>query len=153
MKHLLLALVLVSLTAHADSDFFAQELTACSAKNCQTNQIIYEFNPEANVGLQFGFNVVHWGGARGTRLYPLFQVYNHNKTAIAVVIGVQLLDANKSLLLEISQNSEFKPTTRTKPSYESYLSVNAKPVSGEILKQTRFMRVVYRRNGSRNGPG
>lgn len=135
-----------SLIAHADSDVFKVDTSPCIEGDCQSNKILFEFSPENSIQVGAGFNIVHWGGDRGTKFYPLFQVYNHTDKPVDVTLGLQLLDAKKSVLKEIDGTKSFNPTTISKPSYETSASISAKSVTRGILQNTRYMKVVFRRN-------
>ena len=89
------------------------------------------------------FDIVYLGSKQTADFFPLFNVYNYGNEAIDIEIGMQLLDKNEIVLIEIGAKYVFKPTKKTKPSYETYRSLNANPVSADIILKTKFVRVEY----------
>jgi hypothetical protein len=58
---------------------------------------------------------------------------------------MQLLDQNKKILLEVKDKRLVSPTQETEGSVETYISLNANQVTVEIVKNTRFLNVIFRR--------
>lgn len=104
---------------------------------------VHEIVPEENIKIQAWFDIVNWEDKRGTKFYPLFNVYNYTKSTAQVLIGMQLLDKDKAVLTEISGSKSFEPTKKTEPSYETYISLNAKSLTEDVIKNTRFLNVLY----------
>ena len=147
MKYITALLLMLPLVSFASGDIKEIDLTSCLEKSCMSNDLIIEFVPENNVKIQAGFNVIHWNDGGGTKFYPLFQLYNLTEKPFQIIIGMQLLDKNKSVLIEAKQSKLMNATKNTKPSYETGLSINAEPITKEIIKNTNFLRVLYSREG------
>lgn len=142
-RGLAVSLLLLALSAHADSDPFEVNLAPCVEKDCQSNQPIHKFEPEGDIEVQAGYNIVHWEGERGTKLYPLFQVFNRTGAPIDIRIGLQLLNEARAPLLEVVGSRSLEHTTKRKPSYETGISVNAGAITREQMNNAKYMRVVF----------
>jgi hypothetical protein len=103
------------------------------------------FAPVESFKVQAWFDVVSIPDKPFPYFYSLFNVFNYSKNEAELIIGMQLLDQAGKVLLEATDKALFKPTQKTEGSYETYFSVNAKPVSAEIANQTKYLRVVFRR--------
>ncbi len=151
MKQLLMLMVFVAL-ALASSPVFAEDNTIeidisdCYQGNNCFSVIIHTFNPEEKVKVQAWFDIYHWTGEKEPDFYPLFNVYNYFEKPITPEIGMQLLDEKGTVLIEIKDKREFQPTTKTEPSYETYVSLGAKPLTKKELEEARFVRMLYNNN-------
>jgi hypothetical protein len=145
MKYIAVLLLLFPLVSFAGGEIKEIDLTSCIEKSCMSNDPILEFTPESNVKIQAGFNIVHWNDGGGTKFYPLFQLYNLTEKPFQIIIGMQLLDKNMSVLIEAKQVKLLNATKNTKPSYETGLSINAEPITKEIIRNTKYLRILYSR--------
>ena len=57
---------------------------------------------------------------------------------------MQLLDKNMSVLVEISYSKLFKPAANDKPSYDTYLSLNAKTITKKIIRNSKYIKITYK---------
>ena len=114
-------------------------------KNCMARDVHY-FNPEKHIRVQAWFDVVKFPDKPDPLFYPLFNVFNYSETEAEITIGMQLLDQAGDVLIEVKGKAIFKPTKNTEGSYETYISINAEPLSSETVMQTQFVRVVYQRS-------
>jgi len=105
-------LLSLALSVHADGAPFTVDLTSCVERDCQSNQLIHTFKPEGDVEVMAGYNIMHWEGERGTKLYPLFQVFNRTGAPIDIRIGLQLLDETHSPLMEVTGSRSLEHTTQ-----------------------------------------
>ena len=106
---------------------------------------VHVFNPENDIKVQAWFDVVKLPDKPDPLFYPLFNVFNYSESEAEITIGMQLLDQTGRVLIEATDKAVFKPTKVTEGSYETYLSINARPLSSETVAQTKFVRVVYQR--------
>ena len=136
--------LLLSKACFADAVARPIDISECMIKNCMSRDV-HVFSPEENFRVQAWFDIVTFADKQVTHFYPLFNVFNYTEEPSRVVIGMQLLDQDKKVLLEVKDKSTFDPTRKTEGSYETYFSVNARPVTAEILNNTKFLRVVFER--------
>ncbi len=136
--------LIFSFPAFADGQKVGVDISSCVGKgsNCFSKGL-HEFNAEEKVKVQAWFDAVELDQKGITKFFPLFNIYNYSKKIIEAEIGMQLLDVNDKVLIEIKSPNSFKPTKKTEPSYETYISLPAKPLSPDILKATKFVRVIY----------
>jgi len=138
-----LALVL-SKACFADGIARPINISECIIKNCMARDV-HVFSPEKNFKVQAWFDIVNQEDQQITYFYPLFNVFNYTQKQSQILIGMQLLDQDKNILLEAKDNSLFDPTQNTEGSYETYFSVNAKAMTLEIVKNAKFLRVIFQR--------
>lgn len=146
MPRVLLAALAVALSSacYADGELRPISISECMTKNCMSREV-HVSSPEENFRVQAWFDIVTWPDKQITYFYPLFNVFNYSTEEAEVLVGMQLLDGNETVSLEATSKSRFAPTKQTEGSYETYLSINAQPVTMEIAKKTRFLKVLYRR--------
>ncbi len=143
----LLSIILAALwasCAFANGESRPIDISSCLTKNCMARDV-HVFSPENKIKVQAWFDVVKFPDKPDPLFYPLFNVFNYSETEAEVTIGMQLLDQAGSVLLEATSKAVFKPTKDTEGSYETYLSVNARPLSSESVMRAKFVRVVYQR--------
>ena len=141
-----IALLALLLSKHCFADGAPRpiDISDCMVKNCMS-QDVHVSSPEENFRVQAWFDIVTFADKKVTYFYPLFNVFNYTQEPSQVVVGMQLLDQDKIVLLEAKGKSMFNPTRNTEGSYDTYFSVNAKPVTAEIVKNARYLRVVFER--------
>ena len=120
------------------------DISECMIKNCMSRDV-HVFSPEENFRVQAWFDITSLEDGRKTFFYPLFNVFNYTRAQARVVVGMQLLDRDEQVLLEVKGESLFEPTQQTEGSYETFVSINARPVTAEIVAQTKFLRVIFER--------
>ncbi len=136
--------ILWACTVSANGEPRPIDISACLTKNCMARDV-HVFNPENDIKVQAWFDVVKFPDKPDPLFYPLFNVFNYSKSDAEITIGMQLLNQSGRVLVEATGKAIFKPTKNTEGSYETYLSINAQPLSSETIMQTRFVRVVYQR--------
>ena len=147
MLNRLLIIVLVVLWssfASADGDPRSIDITGCLEKNCMARDV-HVFYPEENIKVQAWFDMVTFPDKPDPLFYPLFNVFNYSESDVEPLIGMQLLDQSKNVLVEATGKAVFKPTKSTEASYDTYFSINAMSITPEIARQTKYVRVVYQR--------
>ena len=145
MGYILIFMTFISFSVFADSDAIIPiNLSGYIEKDRLSNDVVNQFYPEDRIKIQAGFNIVHWGGERGIKFYPLFQIYNLTEKPHEILIGMQLLDKNMSILVEISYKKLFKPAANDKPSYDTYLSLNAKTITKKIIRNSKYIKITYK---------
>ncbi len=145
MKYLFLLVLAIQQVSFATDNIEKFDLSDCIEKNCMSNELPITINPETNVKIQAGFNVMHWSDGGGIKFYPLFQLYNLTGEPFQIVIGMQLLDNEKSILLEAKESKLMVTAKSEEPTYETGLSINAVPITNEIMQNTKFVRIIYKR--------
>ena len=120
------------------------DISGCLTKNCMSRDAHF-FNPEKDIRVQAWFDVVSFPDKPDPLFYPLFNVFNYSDKAAEINIGMQLLDQAGSVLLEATGKATLKPTKNTETSYDTYLSINARPLTSDTAMQTKFVRVVFQR--------
>ena len=145
MKYLFLLLLAIQQVSVASDNIVKFDLSGCIEKNCMSNELPITINPEPNVKIQAGFNLMHWTDGSGTNFYPLFQLYNLTGKPVQIVIGMQLLDNKNSILLEATESKLMVTAKSEVPTYETGLSVNAVPITKEIMQNTKFVTIIYKR--------
>ena len=139
--------LIFSFPAFADGQKVGVNISSCVAKESRCfSKGLHEFNAEDKVKVQAWFDAVKLDPKDNTKFFPLFNVYNYSEKIIEAEIGMQLLDINDKVLIEIKSPYSFKPTQKTEPSYETYISLGAQPLSPDMLKAAKFVRVVYENN-------
>jgi hypothetical protein len=143
MKYLLLLLLALPFSSSADNTTFEVDLSPCVENDCMKNDLVHEFEPNSKIKVYAGYNVVHWED-RGSKLYPLFQIYNRKGKSIDIKIGLQLLDSKETVILEMMGYKTLDHTDKQEHSYETYVPLNAGSVNEDILNNTKYMRVIYK---------
>ncbi len=145
MKYLFLLMLAIQQVSFASDNIVKFDLSGCIEKNCMSNELPITINPEPNVKIQAGFNLMHWKDSGGTKFYPLFQLYNLTGKPVQIVIGMQLLDNKNSILLEATESKLMVTAKSEEPTYETGLSINAAPITKEIIQNAKFVRIIYKR--------
>jgi hypothetical protein len=128
----------------ADGTIRPINISECMIKNCMARGI-HKFSPEDSFMVQAWFDIVRREDTQTTYFFPLFNVFNYTQIESEVLVGMQLLDQNKKILLEVKDKRLVSPTQETEGSVETYISLNANQVTVEIVKNTRFLNVIFRR--------
>jgi hypothetical protein len=134
----------LSSIAGAENNARPIDIAECMEKDCFARDV-HVFIPEENIEVQAWFDVVTFDHNPKLLFFPLFNVYNRTQSPIEVSIGMLLLDKDKSKLLEIIGIKAFNPTETTEPNSDTFLSINAEPLTVEIIRNTKYLRVMYRR--------
>ena len=137
MKIIPIILMLISFSALADIKERQIDLSDCLHKDCFSRGV-HEFKPEVNIKIQAWFDIIRWEGKRGTKFYPLFNVYNFTGKASEILIGMQLLDKNKKMIAEAKFRKSFKPVNSNEPSNETYISINAVSLTDKVIEDTKY---------------
>ena len=136
--------LLLSGACFADGEVRPIDISGCMPEDCYGRDS-HVFSPEENLEIQAWFDIVNMPNEEGAHFFPLFSVSNSTQKQIEGVIGMQLLDHDKEILLEAKLDSSFESIQSTEGPDAQFVSVPAEPVTLEIVKNTKFLRVIFRR--------
>jgi hypothetical protein len=144
MRFIGILLLVFSVSAYANAETYKIDISKCGSKSCFS-----VFNKTFTVGKDI--RVVAWAdvvdafnkGVPG--FYPLFNIYNKSSSAIAVEIGMQLLDENKKVLAERIQKTNFPVYNPKASKYEIYRSLNAIRLTKKIIARTKYVNIIVRK--------
>ena len=120
------------------------DISECMTEDCYGRDA-HIFSPEENLEIQAWFDIVNFPDEKTTNFFPLFSVSNSTQKQFEVTIGMQLLDHDKKILVEAKWERHFDSVQSTEGSDEIFVSVPAEPVTLEIVRDAKFLRVIFRR--------
>ena len=144
MKYIGLLLLIISLPINAHEQLIEIDISECGDKSCFS---IFE----ETYNLSDDLKIVTWADITDTMddgspsFYPLFNIYNYDSHIVNLNIGMQLLDKDKSILIEGKYDTKFTPYDESESQYKIYRSLNAYSLTNDILKNTKFINIVIQK--------
>ena len=120
------------------------DITGCEEEPCYSKWI-QTLDVEKSVSVQAWFDIADPFKEGSKDIYPLFNVFNNTGTAIKVRLGMQLLDADKRIVVETSQEASFSPFNKKESAYKTYLSITPKKLTAEQIRRAKYVAVIYQR--------
>jgi hypothetical protein len=120
------------------------DIADCEKQSCYSKWI-KTFDVEKNVNVRVWFDIVDPFKEGNQSIYPLFNVYNNTGAEIKVRLGMQLLDEERKVLVETSQETSFTPFNKAESEYKTYRSIKPSKLTAEQIRKTKHVVVIYKR--------
>jgi hypothetical protein len=120
------------------------DIAGCEKEPCYSKWI-QTLDVEKNVSVQAWFDIVDPFKEGSKDIYPLFNVFNNTGAAIKVRLGMRLLDADRKLLVETSQETSFTPFSKEESAYKTYRSITPTKLTAEQIRRAKFVAVIYQK--------
>jgi hypothetical protein len=120
------------------------DISDCEKQSCYSKWI-QTFDVERDVNVRAWFDIVDPFKEGYQSIYPLFNVYNNTGTEIKVRLGMQLLDEEKRIVVESSQETSFTPFNKAESAYKTYRSIAPSKLTTEQIRKTKYVAVIYKR--------
>jgi hypothetical protein len=120
-------------------DIAGCEKDSCYSKWTQTIDV------EKGVSVQAWFDIVDPFKEGSKDIYPLFNVFNNTGAAIRVRLGMQLLDADRKLLVETSQETSFTSFKKEESANKTYRSITPVKLTTDQIGKAKYVAVIYKK--------